>query len=59
MSELYRKYRNDMMASRTYAEMDAVEVSALRSYLCDDLSLVEYSSLYSLGSQLIYVHGWH
>lgn len=59
MSELYRKYRAEMKAAKSYAEYDAVEMAAFRSYLSDHLTHEEYSRLYSLGSSLIQDFGWH
>lgn len=48
MGELYRTYRNRMLSAKTYMEFDAIELSALRSYLFDNLSDAEYKELYSL-----------
>lgn len=59
MSDLYRNYRNQMKAAKTYAAMDAVETAAFRSYLSDNLTHEEYSLLYSLGTALINDYGWH
>ena len=59
MSELYKAYRNQMKAAKTYAAMDAVETAAFRSYLSDKLTDSEYSQLYSLGTTLINNYGWH
>lgn len=59
MSNLYKTYRNQMKAAKTYAAMDAVETAAFRSYLSDKLTHEEYSHLYSLGSSLINANGWH
>lgn len=59
MSDLYKTYRRQMKAAKTYAALDAVETAAFRSYLSDKLTHEEYSAIYSLGSSLINGYGWH